>query len=90
MRKNIRESSEKALENANIALREIKSEKGATENRIGSFPKQEREFTEMYRQREVKQSIYLFLLQKQEENAMLRGISSTRLSYSPNHWACRA
>lgn len=71
LRKNIRESSEKALENANIALREIKSEKGATENRIGSFPKQEREFTEMYRQREVKQSIYLFLLQKQEENAML-------------------
>ena len=30
LRKNIRESSEKALENANIALREIKSEKGAT------------------------------------------------------------
>jgi len=71
MRKNILESSRHALENANVALRELKAGKGAADSRLGAIPRQEREYINMRRQQEIKQSIYIFLLEKQEENAML-------------------
>lgn len=39
-------------------------------SRVSSVPEQERALTEVTRQRTVKQSVYLSLLQKREENAM--------------------
>lgn len=39
-------------------------------NRIKGMPKQEREYIEIKRQQEIKQALYLYLLQQQEENAL--------------------
>lgn len=47
-------------------------------NRIKGMPKQEREYVEMKRQQEVKQGLYLYLLQQQEENALKLAISNPK------------
>ena len=38
--------------------------------RIKAIPRQEREYTEIKRQQEIKQALYVFLLQKKEENSL--------------------
>lgn len=48
----------------------IEKEYGKYMSRITNVPEQERALTEVTRQRTVKQSVYLSLLQKREENAM--------------------
>lgn len=71
VRANLLTSSEKAIENAELNLRQLKSEQSSIASKLGAIPTQEREYINMKRQQEIKQEIYLFLLQKQEENAML-------------------
>lgn len=71
VRANLSNSSEKALESAEVSLRNIESERNRALGKLSNIPIQEREFINMKRQQEIKQQIYLFLLQKQEENAML-------------------
>lgn len=71
VRANLSNSSEKALESAEVSLRNIESERNRALGKLSNIPTQEREFINMKRQQEIKQQIYLFLLQKQEENAML-------------------
>lgn len=71
VRANLLVSSDKALENAELSLSKLKSEQSSIAGKLGNIPTQEREYINMKRQQEIKQQIYLFLLQKQEENAML-------------------
>ena len=71
VRANLLVSSDKALENAELNLSKIKAEQSSIAGKLGNIPTQEREYINMKRQQEIKQEIYLFLLQKQEENAML-------------------
>ncbi|WP_297063999.1 tyrosine-protein kinase [uncultured Duncaniella sp.] len=71
MRANLLNSSEKALANASVNLQKLMSEKNEITGKLSNIPTQEREYVNMKRQQEIKQQIYLFLLQKQEENAML-------------------
>ncbi|WP_289741384.1 tyrosine-protein kinase [uncultured Duncaniella sp.] len=71
MRANLLTSSEKALENATVNLNKLMLEKNEITGMLSNIPTQEREYINMKRQQEIKQQIYLFLLQKQEENAML-------------------
>lgn len=71
MRSNLNTSVDKIYQSALIKVRDLRSEMGATQSNLGKIPAQEREYLNMQRQQAVKQQLYLYLLQRREETAML-------------------
>lgn len=71
MRSNLTTSVDKIYQSAQIKVRDLRSEMSATQSNLGKIPAQEREYLNMQRQQAVKQQLYLYLLQRREETAML-------------------
>lgn len=71
LRQNISTSLARIQQNANIRLRDIRKEKAEVDARLGDVPSQEREYYDLSREYNVKQQLYVFLLQRREENSML-------------------
>lgn len=71
MRANILTSIDKLLQSSDIQIKDLRREKALADSRLGQIPTQEREYLDMKRQQSVKQQIYMFLLQRREENAMI-------------------
>lgn len=70
-RRNILATTDRAIDASRVRLKDLISQQGDNRSKLGRIPTQEREYVNMKRQQEMKQEIYLFLLQRQEENAML-------------------
>ncbi|MDE6581835.1 MAG: polysaccharide biosynthesis tyrosine autokinase [Duncaniella sp.] len=71
MRENLRLSLQRAYDNSLVALNEIKKEHESVKGRLGQAPNQEYEYVDLRRQQEIKQQLYLFLLQRKEETSIM-------------------
>ena len=71
MRASINASLERAYETSLVSINDARKEAAKAMSNLGNIPAQEREYLTLKRQQEVKQQLYLFLLQRREETAMM-------------------
>ncbi|MCH5326540.1 MAG: polysaccharide biosynthesis tyrosine autokinase [Duncaniella sp.] len=70
-RQNLLRSTNKILEQSTLKLCELQREQGKADSFLGSIPTQEREYVSLKRHQAMKEHLYTFLLERQEENAMM-------------------
>ena len=85
LRNNILENLKNIKNGLYITRRSLQAQSGLVGDKIQKVPVMEREFIEITRQQEIKQAIYLYLLQKKEESALSLAsqVSNTRIIDQP-------
>ncbi|WP_281682683.1 GumC family protein [Zunongwangia profunda] len=78
LRSNLFESLDRLIKNLNVSVNNVAGRLNEIRDRVASVPAKEREFRGVSRPQNIKEQLYLFLLQKREENSISYGVESIK------------